>query len=73
MAKQSAHDRRSRLLKGNCPIHGLPMTQVGNCKDGAIVECSRKDCNIQGIQYLPSMEVHLTNKFCHLLGPHLEC
>lgn len=70
MAKQSARDRRRRLLNGNCPIHGLVMTQVDNCSEGSVVECSRHDCNIRGIQILPELEVHLVSKFSYLLGPH---
>lgn len=51
-AKQSIQDRKERLLSGRCPVHGLDMTQVGRTgkdEDGAmVVQCSRRDCQIQG-------------------------
>jgi len=57
-AKQSPDDRRKRLEHGDCPIHGLFMSQIGpwitDHRTGAhyfIGICGRKDCHILVRQY----------------------
>lgn len=71
--KQSPEDRELRLSKGCCPVHGLPMPQVGNCEvDGEhfyLVECPRLSCSIQGLTAEPDGPIALTQQFSHLLEP----
>ena len=74
MANQSATDRAKRLANGCCPIHGIPMGQVGltelvNDSQLFIAECTRKDCNIQGTTAAPYGSLKLTSEHQHLLGP----
>ena len=51
MAKQSRQDRVKRFEKGDCPVHGVCMTQVMYDEriKKAIVECCRGDCNIRAV------------------------
>lgn len=65
MARQTAQDRARRLEQGRCPIHGIDMPQVGlnTCGPGFVVECPRKDCNIQGKSLEPSGPVDLLAEF----------
>lgn len=51
MKGQSEEAKKERLFKGDCPIHGLSMSQVGNMDEYSIVACPRMDC---GKQYLSS-------------------
>lgn len=73
MAKQSASDRRRRLLAGCCPVHGMGMGQVELWKQngvvGYLVECFRKDCQVQAIQERIDAPLQLTPRFRHLLAP----
>ena len=58
--KQTKQDRLKRLSEGRCPIHGLTMYQIDNEQillpcghykySRAIVECSRKDCDIKAYE-----------------------
>ncbi|MNR56650.1 hypothetical protein D3C85_1772630 [compost metagenome] len=73
MAKQSASVPHSRLLAGCCPVHGMGMGQVGvwrqNGVEGYLVECFRKDCQVQAIQERIDGPLQLTPRFRHLLAP----
>lgn len=73
MAKQSAKDRARRAHEGCCPIHGLPMPQVGNdLVDGQhvyIVECPRKDCQVRASKVHPDGEAVLLPAYADLIGP----
>jgi len=74
MVKQSAKDRAGRLSNGCCPIHGIPMLQIGltNVVAGKqlfIAECPRNDCSIQGTTSTPFGSVSLLPAFQVLLGP----
>lgn len=33
------------IPRGNCPVHNIPMGQIGSGYDGAVVACPRKDCD----------------------------
>ena len=46
--KQTRQDRLKRLKTCCCPVHGIPMAQVGNVRALYLAECPRKDCVIQG-------------------------
>jgi hypothetical protein len=71
--KQSREDRLRRLENGCCPIHGIPMHQVGLTSQGDeddvlyIAECDRKDCNIRGTTDEPFGPLTLLPEFRHLL------
>lgn len=74
MAKQSASERRRRLLAGCCPVHGMGMGQVGLWSQngvvvGYLVECCRKDCDVQAIQERIDGPLQLAPKYRHLLAP----
>jgi hypothetical protein len=73
VAKQSASDRRRRLLAGCCPVHGMGMGQVGvwsqNGVKGSLVECFRKDCQVQAIQERNDGPLQLTPRYRHLMAP----
>lgn len=50
---QSAEAQSARLANGRCPVHGIPMYQVGRWYqplDGrpayTVVACSRKNCEV---------------------------
>lgn len=47
--KQSSADRIRRLVKGRCPVHGIPMCQVGQTADQTadVAGCPRRDCDIR--------------------------
>ncbi|WP_274644348.1 hypothetical protein [Pseudomonas serbica] len=70
-ARQSVEDRRLRLLKGACPVHGNGMSQVNVLKvDGRIVnlvECDRRACPIQGIQEHSDGKIRLLPQYAGLL------
>lgn len=68
MAKQSAQDRARRLSEGCCPVHGIPLSQVGITEDGrrSIAGCPRKDCDIRGVPDGPRAFA-LFPQFEHLL------
>lgn len=75
MAKQSARDRALRLSQGCCPIHGTPMTQIGNDEiDGQhvyVVACPRNDCDVQATQVDAGGAAVLDPAWAHLVGPVL--
>lgn len=48
MVKQSRTDRLLRLSEGRCPIHGIPMVQVGVKGSLFVALCPRRDCGISG-------------------------
>ena len=51
MKRQDDLSRRRRLNKGQCPTHGLALTQDGVWQDdgdaGPVVSCPRSDCGFQ--------------------------
>ncbi len=72
--KQTIEDRLERLKNGACPIHGIPMYQIGVTEPlfGAphcynIVECSRQDCLIQAFELFPFENAILFPEFQYLL------
>lgn len=71
MAKQTPADRLSRLADGRCPIHGLPMYQVGSAvvdeKTRFVAECTRADCNVQATTHEPFGPAVLLPEFEYLL------
>jgi len=69
MAKQSKFDRRERLAKGLCPIHGEVWNHFGwtDGQELAIVKCCRKDCRVTGTQKTPDSEIELTSEFLYLI------
>ena len=75
MSKGQGRDARiERLSDGGCPVHGINMPQVSKWDvdaDGrsfAIVECPRKDCDIQARCYDPVFGAWaLTEPFWYLL------
>lgn len=70
--KQSPVDRLHRLQRGNCPVHGVGMSQVGLMPiRGRVlteVKCDRRDCDIRGTQAVAGQEVTLLPKYEHLLA-----
>lgn len=73
MSKQSINDRRHRLSEGCCPIHGIPMCQVGNDMVQGIahylVGCPRRDCAVCGTQRDTNAPITLLPAYAHLLRP----
>ena len=77
-AKQSYADRVHRLSDGRCPIHGIPMYQIdleyvalpcGHYEARrAIVECSRKDCEVLAYEEKPFQDAVLFPQFQYLLN-----
>ena len=76
--KQTRQDRLKRLKTCCCPVHGIPMAQVGNVRALYLAECPRKDCVIQGTT--PELEqssgniygsITLLPRFRHLLDVKL--
>ncbi len=69
MAKQTKFDRRERLAKGLCPIHGVVWNHCGWTQDQklALVKCSRKDCDVKGTQTSPESEITLLDEYAHLI------
>lgn len=69
MAKQTKYDRRERLEKRLCPIHGVVWINIGWTQNQlmALVKCSRKDCEVKGYQTNPDSEVTLLDEHAHLI------
>jgi hypothetical protein len=59
------------LADGRCPLHGVPMTLIGNAEDRStiIVECSQTNCDIRGTKSGPDEAVVLSPEVLHLLDP----
>lgn len=72
MANQTAADRLRRLANGCCPVHGVPMTHVGNTevngKHRYVAECPRSDCEIRATTHEPNGPSVLLPEFEYLLG-----
>lgn len=72
MPKQSVEDRMHRLANGGCPIHGIPMYQVGhtevNGKHRFVAECTRADCRVRAYTHEPFGPLVLLPEFEHLLA-----
>ena len=70
--KQSPQDRLRRLADGCCPIHGIPMSQVGNTevngKHVFVAGCPRKDCDIEATAKDGDGPCVLLPAFEHLIG-----
>ena len=68
--KQSPLERLARLTRGQCPVHGIGMAQVGLTADERtfIAECPRGDCNIRAETPEPHGPLVLLPEFHHLLG-----
>src|ERR1035438_6258058 len=46
-AKLTEEEKQAaRMAKGQCAIHGLPVSQTGNALGGFIAGCPRQDCKI---------------------------
>jgi hypothetical protein len=64
---QTREVRLSRLSEGRCPVHGQPMTLVGEANGLRVVHCPRVRCGIRGVQMptgsravrLPAVHQHL--------------
>lgn len=73
MGKQTATDRHKRVQDRRCPIHGMEMGQVGLWRKKRtfvyLVECLRRDCQVQAIQNHIDGPIQLTPKWRHLLAP----
>ena len=73
---QTAKDRRRRLKRDACPIHGRPMAQVGNeFPDGEgrpIVGCMNRNCGVTAF-WIDYGELVLCPPWSHLLGAALTC
>jgi hypothetical protein len=69
MKRQSSKDRLQRLSMGCCPIHGIPMYQVGLTKDETafVVECPRKDCHVRVVEHEPFGPAVLLQTWAHLV------
>ena len=68
--KQTIEHRLQRLLKGNCPVHGITMYQIFSTfwdNGDYAVECPRKDCGIKGFQEVPFGSTRLCLMFKYLL------
>ena len=53
--RQTGQTREARLLRlsvGRCPVHGQPMTLVGETNGVRIVGCPRVRCDVTGVQML---------------------
>ena len=71
MAKQSPQDRLRRLSEGRCPVHGTPMTQIGNIPFKGeyrfLASCPRRDCEVQAMAHSPTGPCVLLPQFEHLI------
>jgi hypothetical protein len=79
MKGQSQFSRVARVKGGCCPIHGVPMWQVGGYRydaDGrevgeaasyCLAACPRKDCGITAASRGPDGPQRLLPQFRHLL------
>ena len=67
--RQTREVRLSRLSEGRCPVHGQPMTLVGEVNGLRVVHCPRVRCGIRGVQ-MPtgSRAVRLPAAHQHLLS-----
>ncbi len=64
LSKQSPRDRERRFKKGQCPIHGIPMScQIDRLDEdnGWWCECPRKDCEIRGYHLDEEITIHLAS------------
>ena len=66
MRGQSKDAQQARLSENRCPVHGLPMSQIGLTPivDGLqeyVVACPRKDCGIEAITPSPEGPARVAN------------
>ena len=66
---QTREARLSRLSEGRCPLHGQPMTLVGEANGLHVVHCPQVRCGIRGVQ-MPtgSRAIQLLAAHQHLLS-----
>lgn len=70
MSTQKAGDRVQRLMKGQCPIHGLAMSQTGGDQDDERVfecGCPREGCGVKAVTLSPDGPVFLKSEWAHLI------
>jgi hypothetical protein len=65
---QTREAKLRRLSEGRCPVHGQPMTLVGEANGLRVVHCPQVRCGIRGVQ-MPtgSRAVRLPAAHQHLL------
>ena len=65
---QTREARLWRLSEGRCPVHGQPMTLLGEVNGLRVVRCPRVRCDVRGVQ-MPtgSRAVRLPAAHQHLL------
>jgi hypothetical protein len=66
---QTWEARILRLADGRCPVHGQPMTLVGEANGLRVVHCPRVRCDVTGVQ-MPTgcRAVRLPKAHKHLLS-----
>src|SRR5215203_5091641 len=66
---QTREVRLWRLSEGRCPVHGQPMTLLGEANGLRVVHCPRVRCDVRGVQ-MPtgSRAVRLPKAHKHLLS-----